>query len=516
MSNKYLAGIDVGTTGAKTGIFDLKGNLMSSGYIEYSCSYPKPNWVEQDASVLLESAMDSAKEAISKSKINPEDIASVAVSSQRTCSIFIDKQGYLLRPMISWQDNRTTDELEEINLKISPSEFYKITGLPSNTTWVLSKILWVRKKEPKIWERVSKVIQLQDYILKSLGAEDYFVDISDAGLYGLWETDNLQWSEKMLKLFEIDKAILPIPKSSGSKVGVISKLASEKIGFKKGTPICVGAGDQNSAVIGAGIVKDGFLSVSLGTGGIAISYLDKKFRDPNEKGCITNHAIKGKWQLEGYQAGAASVFKWFKDEIAVLEKVFAEKTGNDIYVILDKMIKKTPIGAKGLVFLPYLASATSPRWNSYARGTLVGLTFAHNKWCIARAFVEGIILEMKDIINSMLESGIEINNIHLMGGPTKSDLWNQIQADMYNREVKTLKITDAAVLGAAILAGVGVGIFNDIREGISKMVKIDRQYKPIKENVQLYDELYEIYCKVYEGLESMEVFKILSKFQKRY
>lgn len=160
MSNKYLAGIDVGTTGSKTGIFDLNGNLISSGYREYSCSYPKPNWIEQDPSILASSAMDSAKDAILKSNVNPKYIASIALSTQRTCSIFIDKSGNLLRPMISWQDNRTTEEVEEINEKISYQDYYQITGLPSNTTWILSKILWIRKNEPRTWEKVYKVIQL--------------------------------------------------------------------------------------------------------------------------------------------------------------------------------------------------------------------------------------------------------------------------------------------------------------------------------------------------------------------
>ena len=516
MNDRFLAGIDVGTTGAKTGIFDLNGKLISSGYVEYMCSYPKPNWVEQDATHLAKSALESAREAISKSDIDSKNIASVSLSTQRTCSIFIDRDGNPLRPMISWRDNRTTKEVEEINSKISPKEYYAITGLPSNTTWILSKILWIQKNEPKKWEKVYKVIQLQDYILRELGADDYFVDISDAGLFGIWDTDNFKWSEKLLNLFYIDRDILPTPKPSGEIVGKISVSTAKKTGFSVSTPICVGAGDQNSAVVGAGIIYDGYLSVSLGTGGIAIAYLDDKFRDPNEKTIVTNHAIYGKWQLEGYQAGAAGVFRWFRDEIASLEKVKAEESGKDVYRILDEMIEKTPVGAKGLVFLPYLASATAPRWNSNARGTLVGLTFAHDKSCLARAFIEGITLELKDIVRSMLDSLIDIKNIHIMGGPTKSGLWNQIQSDMYGRTVKTLKVTDAAVLGAAILGGVGVGIFTDIRDGVSKMVKVDREYNPIKKNVEIYNELYDIYCRIYDGLESRDVYKSIAKIQEKY
>jgi len=516
MSKTLLAGIDVGTTGAKTGIFDLDGKLISSGYVEYTCTYPKPNWVEQDAKELAEAALESAVQAISKSGIDPKNIASVSASTQRTCSIFIDKDGNPLRPMISWQDNRTVKEVEEIDSKISPQDYYALTGLPSNTTWILSKILWIQKNEPEKWKKVYKVIQLQDFILKELGTNEYFVDISDAGLFGIWDTDNLKWSEKLLNMFNIDKSILPIPKPSGELVGNISPDTAKRTGFAEGTPICVGAGDQNSAVIGAGIVYNGYLSVSLGTGGIAIAYLDDKFRDPNEKSMVTNHAIYGKWQLEGYQAGAAGVYRWFRDEIAGLEKIEAKNSGKDVYEIINKLIEKTPVGAKGLIFLPYLASATAPRWNSNARGTLVGLTFAHDRGCLARAFIEGITLELKDIVKSMLGSGIDIKNIHIMGGPTKSPLWNQMQSDMYERTVKTLKVTDAAVLGAAILGGVGVGIFDDIRDGVKRMVKVSKEYNPIKENVEIYDELYDAYCRIYEGLESKDAYKKIAKIQEKY
>ncbi len=516
IKEKYLAGIDIGTTGAKTGVFDRKGQMIATGYVEYPCNYPRPNWVEQDADQLIKSAFESVRIAFSESGIDASSITGVSVSSQRTCTIFIDKNGKVLRPMISWQDNRTVKEVEDINARIDPSEYYRITGLPSNTTWILSKILWLQKNEPETWKKVYKVIQLQDYALKSLGAEDYYVDISDAGLFGIWETDHFQWSEKLLSLFQIHKKMLPIPAKTGTQVGKITKDVSQLTGLKEGTPICVGAGDQNSAVVGAGIIKEGFLSVSIGTGGIAIAYLDQQFRDPREKSMVTNHAMYGKWQLEGYQAGAASVFKWFKDQIATIEKAYAQETSQNVFKILDGIIEKIPPGAKGLLFMPYLASATAPRWNPNARGTLIGLTFAHDRACLARSFLEGITLEIKDIIKSMFASGIKIDHVNIIGGATKSSLWNQLQADVYGIPVNTLKITDAAVLGASIFAGVGTGVFDSIEDGVSSMVRTDQQYEPDQDHSKIYEELYSVYCKAYEGLESAEVYKSLAKIQSKY
>jgi len=372
------------------------------------------------------------------------------------------------------------------------------------------------KNEPGIWEKTDKVIQLQDFTLKAFGAQNYMVDVSDAGFYGLWDTNKYEWSSKILGLLEIDKNLLPQPMPSGTKVGIISKYISEKSGFAEGMPICVGAGDQNSAAIGAGIVYNGFASVSMGTAGNANAYLDSRFRDPFGKSMIVNHAIYGKWEIEGHQAGAAGVFRWFRDEIGTLEKFQAEKNNQNVYRILDELIVKTPPGARGLVFLPYLASATAPRWNPDARGILAGLAFSHDRGCLARTFLEGITLEMKDILTSMINSGVKISNVRLTGGASKSLVWNQIQSDTYNLAVETLKVTDTAVVGAAIMGGVGVGVFKDIKDGVEQMVRVDQKFEPNSKNAEIYAELYSIYCSIYEGLEEKKVFTRLSKLQNKY
>ncbi len=515
MAKKYLAGIDIGTTGSKAIIFDLQGAVLGGGYREYPCTYPKPGWVEQDAPLMISKMMEAAKEAIHESGVDPTDIAAVSFSAQRCCSIFLDKEGKLVRPMISWQDNRTMAEVEDIRAKITDDEYHEITGFPNNTTWMLSKILWVRKNEPQNWQKVHKVVQAHDYAVAAMGADGYYNDVSDARYYGFWDPYTFTWSDTLLDMFEIDKALLPEPTPSSTQVGTVSQEAAARSGFAEGTPICVGAGDQNSAAVGSGVVNPGDASVSMGTAGAAVAYVDTPFRDPNKITFVTNHAMYGKWLLEGYQAGAAGVYRWFRDEIATLEGAYAEASGTDIYLLLNEMVSKTPAGAKGLVFLPYLASAATPRWNPAARGTLTGLTFAHDRGCLARAFMEGITLDMRDLLQSMIDSGIEISTIRILGGPTKSPLWNQMQADIYNRHVETLKTTDAAVVGAAIIAGVGAGIFADIPEGVAQMVKADRQYEPIPENAKLYDELYDLFCRMYEGLNEKGVFTSLAKIQER-
>lgn len=512
---KYLCGIDVGTTGAKTMIFDLEGEIQGSAYREYKCSYPKPNWVEQDVAEVLEKTFETCKESIANAGINPEEIASIALSTQRTTSIFLDQNEQVLKT-ISWQDNRTSKEVDDISQQIAPEDYYEKTGLPLNTTWIITKVLWMQKNEPEIWSKVKRVVQLQDYLVRHLGAEDYYVDYPDACLFGCFDNIKFRWNEELMNLVGLSEGLLPLPTPCATHIGYVSQQAARETGFAAGTPVCVGAGDQNSASIGAGIVEKGVVSVSLGTGGMAIACLDYPYRDPSGCACVTSHAMPGCYQFEGYQAGAASVFRWYRDEIAAQENHTAKETGENVYDLINEQIEKVPVGAKGLIMLPYFASATSPRWNPDARGGLIGLTFAHDRACIARACMEGISMEQKDIISNMIENGIEIKSIRMIGGATKSHIWNQIQADMYRIPCETLQVADAAVLGAAIMAGVAVGIFTDIPEAVKSMVRIDKQYEPIEENAAIYDQGYEIYCAMYEGLQSRQVFKKIARLQEKY
>ncbi|MHB1337164.1 MAG: xylulokinase [Candidatus Humimicrobiaceae bacterium] len=513
---KYLAGIDIGTTGAKAAVFDLNGNLISSAYREYVCDFLKPGWVEQDPDLIVDLAMEASKEAIKKENIDPKEIASLGISSQRCCTIFVDKFLMPIRPMISWQDSRTSKEVEEILEKMSAQEFYKITGFPLSTTWMLSKILWFRKNEPEKYKNVFKILQLQDYSLLKFGVKGLYNDVSDAGFSGIWDTNNFEWSEKILNLFDIDKNFLPEVKPSGIKIGEISREAAEKSGFAEGTSLSIGAGDQNSAAIGAGIVSSNYVSVSMGTAGNANAYLEKPFRDPNGKTMVLNHAIYGKWAIEGHQAGAAGVLRWFRDEIATLEKAFSESMKKNVYSIIDELIEKAPAGSKGLIMMPFFAGANAPRWNSNAKGSFVGLTFAHDRSCIARSVLEGITLEMKDILNAINNAGVEISNIRIMGGASKSKIWRQIQADIYGVPVETLKVKDAAILGAAILGGTGFGFFKDIYQGVEQMIKTDIKVEPIENNLKIYKELYETYCLIYKGLNDNKVFEKLNYIQSYY
>ena len=515
MANFYLAGIDIGTSGAKAIVFDLKGNPLASAYNEYGSSYPRPTWVEQDADILIERTMLSMREAIARSGVDPARIASVSLSAQRCCAIFLDDQERQIRPMISWQDSRPVEEVAEIARLVPEAEYYRRTGFPNSTTWLLAKLLWIRKNEAETWKRTARVVQMHDFFLRALGADDYFVDFNDAGFFGFFDSTACEWDRDLLRSFDIPVAILPLPRASASPAGLVSTHGAERSGLATGTRIAIGAGDQCAGSLGAGVVRRGMLSISMGTAGAVTALLENPYRDPHGRMMVTNHSEKGQWLLEGYQAAAASVFRWFKDELAGAECVEAEERGANAYDLICERAKDVAPGSKGLVFLPYFAGAGTPRYDSDARGVLAGLTFSHDRACMARAIMEGITMDMRDMIEAIRKAGAAVDTVRLLGGPTKSELWNQIQADAYGTTLQTLKIGDATVLGAAIMGGVGAGIFGSLAEGAEAMVRVEKSYEPKPSNARLYDDLYGAWIATYEGLSRSGAFGRIAALQRQ-
>ena len=508
---KYLMGVDVGTTGTKAIVFDLDGNAVGRDYEEYSCVYPYPNWVEQDAELLAEATKRVCVQAVKNAGIDAGSIASVSVSAQRCCVLFMDDADNCLK-MISWMDNRAPGEVKEIEERFGADRFYQITGLPLSTTWILSKLMWVRKNEPDIWNKTVRIVQLHDYILKKLGADEYYSDEPDSAFWGFWDTDKLCWNEELLSMFDIDRGMLPKVMRAGTRVGAMT--GDFAGGIFAGVPICVGAGDQNCAAIGAGVVAEGCASVSIGTGGLATVFISSPFRDDLGKTIVTNSPVHGGWQIEGLQNGAAGVLRWFRDEIAALEYYLAEQNGTDVYEELNKLFDASPVGAKGLLFMPYFSGASTPRYNDDASGMMLGLSFSHTRADLARATIEGITMEQKDILSAIKATGIHLDRIRIMGGATNSEIWNQIQADIYGCRVETLKIKDAAVLGAAMCGAVGVGLFDSIEAAANALVRPDKAYEPIAENAAYYDTLYEAYCDSYTVLDQSGVYRALRAMQK--
>jgi sugar (pentulose or hexulose) kinase len=509
---QYLAGVDVGTTGARCAIFDMKGNIVASDYREYGATYPKPGWVEQDLEDLVAQTMNACSAAVTKSGVDPKEIISVGFSTQRSVTIPVDKAGKAVRPMLSWQDARTGAEVADMAKLIDGGEYYATSGMPMGTTWVITKVLWMRKNEPELYDRTYKFVQNQDVILKAFGADDYFTDRSDMAFYGVWDVEKVEWSEKLCSLFGVTPDMFGKSTAPGTQVGSISPSISERTCFAVGTPICVGAGDQNCGVVGMGSVKGGMATVTLGTAGLAILSLDKPI--PGFGGMmITNHAVEGMWEMEGLSNAAASSYRWFRDVVGTQEKELEKSNGKSAFEYLNDLAVQAPAGSKGLLYLPYLGTAATPRWNANARSAFIGMSFAHGRPEMVRSVLEGVVLEVRDMMDGWLKAGVDISVLRLGGGATKSSLWNQIQADIYGRPVQTLKVGESTVLGAALLGGVGAGAFSSIEEGVETLVEVTGEVEPNLENHKVYEEMYQAYVMAYEGLSKSGAFDKLAEIQ---
>lgn len=498
---KYLVGLDGGTTGCKTCIFDLNGNLMGSHYIEYGLVYPKPGQVEQLTEELLPNFYESIKKAIEKAAIDPTEIIAFGFSSQAGTIGLLDENGEMIRPWVSWLDIRGGEMFDEMFEKMPRSAIYQQTGDPVGTAFTNTKYAWLSKYEPENVAKARWCVEMQEYFLKQFGADDYYTDLSSASRSGMMDIDKECWSEEMHEVCGI-----PVEKRAkiigtpGMVVAHVSEEISELTGLPVGTPVCMGAHDQNCCTFGAGAVDAGTAVLVMGTFGSCFVVSDESIRDPKERLVVKGNHGCGNYTIEAFSATAASSYRWFRDVFCDYEKVKAEELGVDPYELINEQIATSPIGANGVTFLSYLQGAGGARINGNARGTFCGMTLSTNKADMARAVMEGICYDMYDIIRAEEAAGIDIGSIRLTGGAAKSPLWCQMMADIYKHPIQVLECGEAGCLGAALYAGVGVGAYKDVHEAAS-VVRILKEYTPNPENYEAYDAAYEKACELYDALD---------------
>jgi xylulokinase len=501
---KYLLGIDEGTTGCRACIFDFEGNMIGSDYREYPCYYPKPGWVEQTDKDIITGLFESVRAAIAKAQINSTEIVALGISSQGGVFGPVDKNGNLLRPFIGWQDLRGTSYIQKIFERISPEEYYKISGYPLGAIFCITKMLWFKDNEPELYDKTVKLSQHQDFFVRAFGGEGYWADISTASRTGLFDVDNHKWSERILNVVDIPRDKLPdIIERPGQVVGKVTKKVAELTGLAEGTLVCIAAHDQNCSTLGAGLVDPGTAVLVLGTWGSCYVCVDKPIRDPNGVLIVKGNEGPRNWTIEGAASAAASSYRWFRDTFGQLEITAGKILGEDPYDLINKQIASVPPGANGVIFLPYLQGASAgPRANPAARGCLLNLTLSTTKAEIARAVMEGITLEMRDIIEAQRKAGVVTEYIRLTGGGTKSPLWNQMQADIYKTPVQVLQTSETGALGAALFAGIGAGIYKDSKEAVETAVRITDTYEPNPSMFSIYDEAYDRFVKAYQALHT--------------
>lgn len=496
----YLLGIDIGTSGTKTVLFDTEGNSIASSTEEYPLYQPQIGWAEQNPTDWWNAVCITSKKVIFESGVNPEDIKGVGLSGQMHGLVVLDKNDDVLRKSIIWCDQRTGAECEEITEKVGADRLIEITANPALTGFTASKILWVRNNEPEVYEKIKRILLPKDYIRFMLTGE-YATEVSDASGMQLLDIKNRCWSKEVLDKLDIPEEWLGKMYESCENTGTVTKSASALTGMAEGTIVAGGAGDQAAGAVGNGIVKEGMISSTIGTSGVVFAHMDKIQIDKKGRVHTFCHAVPGCWHVMGVTQGAGLSLKWFRDNFCIEEMRTADLMDADPYVLMDKEAEKVKAGASGVLYLPYMMGERTPHLDADAKAVFFGISAAHGKQHLLRAVLEGVVYSLRDCMEIIREMGIEASQVRASGGGGKSPLWRQMQADMFNTEICTINSSEGPALGVAILAGVACGVYGDVVKACEKIISVKTRQTPILENSTVYDKFYEVYKNLYIGLK---------------
>lgn len=510
----YFIGIDIGTTGAKAVLMDVNGNVVTTATNEYPMLTPQPLWAEQNPEDWWSATCKSINGVINKANINSSEIKGIGLTGQMHGLVTIDSNGKVLYPCIMWNDQRTGEECKDIEEKIGFNELLSITGNQVLPGFTAPKILWLRKNKPDVYTKIKKILLPKDYIRFKL-TNEFFTDVSDASGTSLLNVKERKWSKEILDKLSIPLEWLPEVVESISQTGSITKQASILTGLTEGIPVFAGGGDQAAGAVGAGAVKEGIISIALGTSGVVFTHSDNYRIEPEGKLHAFCHSVTNKWHLMGVTLSAAGSFRWYRDTFAYEEKLEAEKSGKDVYEILTDKASTIPAASEGMFFLPYLTGERTPYPDPNARGAFIGLNVRHTKAHLTRSVLEGVAYSLRDCYELISNLGIKGESIVISGGGAKSKIWRSIIADLFNAEISTLTCTEGAPYGAAIIASVGTGDYKDITEACNKMLKKEFTIQPDNERVKLYNEFYGIYRELYPQLKNT-FSSITEKVNKNY
>ena len=500
---EYILGVDYGTTATKIAIFDLEGNTVTSKTKEYQLITQTPLEIEIDIETIWKAFQEGLKEALIASHLKPENIKALGISAQGETLVPISKDGKTLRNAIVWLDNRAEKEAKILNKEFDARKSYRITGqVKFVPTWPAAKILWLQKHEPDVFKQAYKYLLVEDYFIWKLTGS-YVSEGSLLCSTCYWNITTKKWWTEMLDFIGITSDQLPEIREPGEKVAGILPQVAKELGLSPDTVVSTGALDQACGTIAVGNIKPGVFTENIG-GALAIcATLESATFDRRGRMPIHYHAIPDRYMAHTFTTGGMAL-RWFRDSFCQNEISVGALTKLNPYEIIDNEVNQIPPGCEGLIMLPHLQGAMAPETNPKAKGVYFGFTLRHQKPHFARAIMEAIACIVRRNIEAVEDMGIKVNEIRAYGGGSRSDVWNQIVADLAKKPIITTKHDeDAACLGAAMLAGVATGLFDNIEEATKRMVKIKRRIEPNRDNFRTYDTVYIKYVKLYESLVNL-------------
>lgn len=485
---RCVAAVDCGTTATKCALLDLDGRTLAAVSQLAAVLTTPDGGFSLDADALLDTVLNGLAACVADPAAAGAEILGCAVTGQRATVVCVDGCDRPLGPALSWQDMRGAPELAALRQRLPDDAYFRLTGLPNFPVFTLAKLLWVRAHEPQRDQRTRRYALLSDFILHGLGAA-WATDTSNASLTGLLDVSARQWSDALFDLAGLDPKRFGTLVEPGTRIGALSPCAAKRTGLPAGLPLIAGAGDQQCAGLGAGVIAPGAVEITLGTVAVPLCADDRPVLDPQRRITCGVHAAPGLWHGEGLQQAAGACLVWLA---RLLSRGAASRFEPDAWDAAGRL----PPGADGLLFQPYLLGAGSPRWNAAATGGLLGLRERHGPAHLLRATLEGIACENRAILDVFRELGVPVRDVRLTGSGSLQPVWSRIQAGLYGVPVVTLENPQATLVGAAALAACGTGVYASAAEAVRHMVRFAQRFEPDAAEQPACAALYARYAEV--------------------
>lgn len=497
---EYLLGIDIGTSACKIAVFDREGKVMASGSGDYPVYYPHPGWAEQDPEEWWDAVCRTIPSVLEQAGIAPDEIKGIGIDGQSWSAIPVDRDGNVLMRTPIWMDTRAADLCEEYNRKIGEKRIFELCGNSLQPSYTTAKIIWYQRNFPEIYEKIYKILQSNSYIAYRLTGV-MTQDLSQG--YGLHCFDMRRgiWDKEMCREFGFSEEILPEIYPCHAVIGTVTPKAAEQSGLAAGTPVAAGGLDAACGTLGAGVIHSGETQEQGGQAGGMSICTDTYQAD--ERLILGYHVVPGHWLLQGGTTGGGGVMRWLEKEFGAYEREEGKRQGKSSLDLFNEEAASVQPGSDGLIFLPYMAGERTPIWDPDAKGVYYGLDFGKTKGHFIRAAMEGTAYALKHNLDVAEEAGASVNVLRAMGGAANSLLWTQIKADITGKPIIVPSSDTATTLGAAILAGVGTGMYRDFDEAVRLTVREKRRHEPDPAASGRYAEDYQTYIELYEQLKGI-------------
>lgn len=509
MNQKFVIGVDIGTTSTKSVLFKIDGTIVSTFGVEYPLYSPNPETAEQNPHEIFQAVIKTIKEV--SSKVNPADLLCVSFSSAMHSVIAVDRDGTPLSNCMTWADNRSAKWAETIAKEMNGHEIYLRTGTPIHPMSPLSKITWIRNEQTDLFLKTFKFISIKEYVFHKL-FKRFVIDYSIASATGLFNLESLDWDKEALDVAGITPEHLSEPVNTTFSLSGLDAVYAAEMGIPAEVPFVVGASDGVLSNLGVNAIQPGVVAVTIGTSGAIRTVTDKPVTDP--KGRIFCYALTDdKWVIGGPVNNGGMIFRWVRDQLGSSEMETAKRLGKDPYEVLTEIASLVKPGSDGLLFHPYLAGERAPLWDANARGSFFGLSLHHKKEHMIRSVLEGVIFNLYTVLLALEELIGEPKKIQATGGFARSELWRQMMADIFDQEVSVPESFESSCLGAALLGLYGLGHVESL-DVVSEMVGGTHHHEPIAEHVEVYKELTPIYIRLSRLLK--EEYASIAAFQQKH